>query len=75
MKRHKNQSAGNTILIWKIWYPEKMDEPPKVVDRIRLKMRIQQEKQKEIKLKDNPMTKTFQISALSKSTSKAVILY
>ena len=35
MKRNKNRAEGNTIPIWKMWHPDMIEAPTKVVDKQR----------------------------------------
>ena len=75
MKRNKNRSEGNTVRIWKMWYPEREDAPNTTVDRARAKALTRKEEKARPKLINNPMTNVFRVTKKSKSTSKAAKPY
>ena len=75
MKRNKNRAEGNTVRIWKIWYPDREDAPNTTVDRARAQALTRQEEKTKPKLMSNPITNVFRVTKKSKSTSKAAQPY
>ena len=64
VRRAKLASKKMTVLIWKIWEPERTDEPKKKVD----KRRLQQTRQK--KYKATRITNKWKDTGIIKSTSR-----
>ena len=64
VRQAKLESKKMTVPIWKIWEPERINDPKKKVD----KRRLQQTKQK--KYKATRITNKWKVTRLTKSTSR-----